>query len=548
MTTRLAKAGLVTLIGALTFGAYPAAQDTDVPYARVLLISIDGMHASDLDWYVSTHPFSTLASLTAHGRTYTNAAATRPSDSFPGMLAMVTGGTPHSTGVYYDDSWDRSLSVAGAPVPPCPAGAEVTWKQNLDVQPYPAFATFNDYAAYWRTHAGAIDPARLPRDPAAGCARVFPHQYPRVNNVFEVIKAAGGRTAWSDKHPAYEFLNGPSGTGLDDLYTPEIAIPPVTGITITNSFYLTMQYDNLKAEAIVHEIQGLDHSGLNAVGVPTLFGMNFQAVSVGQKLKAEQYPSPPADSTLVGGYAKNLDGTLTPKNGLQAALDNTDAAIGSMVAALNGAGLADSTLVIISAKHGNSPMDPTTLVKLPVSSITNIVTNALGPGLVAQVSADTGPLVWLTPAGQLLTTQIADAFNNSITSGNPAHLQGVLTGSDLIAMFADPATDPRAPDMILFPVPGTVYTTSGSKIADHGSFNDDDVHVALLVANPALPQKTINDPVETRQIACTILHALAMDCDALQSEQVEPSRALPNSDHKNADTSSGPSPSKPNKK
>ena len=68
----------------------------------------------------------------------------------------------------------------------------------------------------------SIDPLKLPRDPA-DCSRVFPHQFPRVNNVFELVKAAGGRTAWADKHPAYEFLNGPSGTGIDDLYTPEIA-------------------------------------------------------------------------------------------------------------------------------------------------------------------------------------------------------------------------------------------------------------------------------------------------------------------------------------
>jgi len=26
----------------------------------------------------------------------------------------------------------------------------------------------------------------------------------------------------SDKHPAYEILNGPSGTGVQDMFTPEI--------------------------------------------------------------------------------------------------------------------------------------------------------------------------------------------------------------------------------------------------------------------------------------------------------------------------------------
>jgi len=530
MTTRIGKAAILTVIGLLAFVATPAAQDdTDVPFTHVLLISIDGLHASDLDWYTATYPLSTLAQLRVHGRTYTNATATKPSDSFPGLLAMVTGGTPHSTGVYYDDSWDRSL--AGDVTKPCAPGVEVVWKQGLDTA-YPTFVTWTDYANYWATHAGALNPNKLPRDPSSSCASpIYPHQFPRVNNVFELIRAAGGRTAWSDKHPAYEFLNGPSNTGLDDLYTPEIATP-INGVTITNSFDLTMRYDNLKRDAILNEIAGYDHAGPpNVVGVPALFGMNFQAVSVGQKLSADQFPG--ADPSLVGGYTRDLDGNLIPRSGLVAALHNTDAAIGQMVSALSSHGLADSTLIIISAKHGNSPIDPATLAKRNVSTISTIV-NSVGSGLLALVVADTGPLVWLTPAGQAQIDSIVAAFNASIAGANPAHLAGVLAKDDLASMFADPLSDARAPDLVLFPIPGTVYTTTGSKIADHGSFDDDDVHVALLVSNPGLPSKTIDDPVETRQIACTILKALAMDCNGLQTEQTEPSKFLPHSNHKNA--------------
>src|SRR3989442_4447237 len=140
MTTRFVKTGLLTLVGLLALVASPAAED-DVPIARVLLISVDGLHASDVQGYVATHPESTLAQLSAHGRTYTNASAAKPSDSFPGLLAMVTGGTPKSTGVYYDDGYDRSVAPAlnPTPVPPAPCvagvpgpGARVQWKQNLD--------------------------------------------------------------------------------------------------------------------------------------------------------------------------------------------------------------------------------------------------------------------------------------------------------------------------------------------------------------------------------------------------------------------------------
>src|SRR4051812_46182883 len=474
---------------------------------HVLLLSVDGLHAADLDRFVATHPDSALAWLSARGRTYTRATSTTPSDSFPGLLAMVTGGTSRSTGVYYDDGYDRTLAAAtGA----CIAGARVQWKQNLDILPF-SFTT-------------SIDPLKLPRDPADRCmTSVYPHQFPRVNNVFELVKAAGGRTAWSDKHPAYEFLNGPSGTGIDDLYTPEITAP--SGTATTNSFALTMAYDDMKVAAILNEIRGLDHTGSNYVGAPSVFGMNFQAVSVGQKLKAEQLATAPA---VAGGY---LDAAGTPSAGLQATLDHTDASIAAMIAALGEQNLLSSTLVIVSAKHGNSPVDPATLVRTDPAQISAIV-NSVGPGL-AQLSADTGPLIWLKD--QSTTDAVVAALSASMTTGgNPARIAAILSGPSLTALFADPRTDSRAPDIMLLPIPGTVYTTSGSKIADHGGASEDDVHVALLVSNASMPSKTIDDPVETRQIACTILKALDLDCGGLMSEQMEPSKFLPHSNHPQA--------------
>src|SRR5438093_5606624 len=275
-TLKIAAVALACIAGFAT--AVRAVHEDDGDAARhVLLLSVDGLHASDLERFVATHPDSALAWLSASGRTYTNAKATMPSDSFPGLLAMVTGGTPRSTGVYYDDGYDRTLLASNATcVPGQPApGTRVQWKQNLDTLPFTSFQSF-------------IDEKKLPFNPA-DCSRVYPHQFPRVNNVFELVKAAGGRTAWSDKHPAYEFLNGPSGTGIDDLYTPEIAscdglLPCSSALVTTNFFSKTMAYDDMKVAAILHQIEGFDHTGTTPEAVPALFGMNFQAVSVGQKL------------------------------------------------------------------------------------------------------------------------------------------------------------------------------------------------------------------------------------------------------------------------
>jgi predicted AlkP superfamily pyrophosphatase or phosphodiesterase len=76
---------------------------------HALLISVDGLHALDVANYVAAHPDSALAELTSHGVTYSNARTPSLSDSFPGLLALVTGGSPISHGLFYDVSYNRSI-------------------------------------------------------------------------------------------------------------------------------------------------------------------------------------------------------------------------------------------------------------------------------------------------------------------------------------------------------------------------------------------------------------------------------------------------------
>ena len=76
------------------------AEADEVTFKRVLLLSVDGLHAVDLSNCVVARTCPHLAQLTETGITYTNAVTTKPSDSFPGMLAQVTGATSKSTGVF----------------------------------------------------------------------------------------------------------------------------------------------------------------------------------------------------------------------------------------------------------------------------------------------------------------------------------------------------------------------------------------------------------------------------------------------------------------
>ena len=280
---------------------------------HVLLLSLDGFHDFDLTNYIAAHPNSALAQVVARGSRYSNASAQTPSDSFPGTLAMTTGGSPRSTGVYYDVSWDNNLSPAGSDC--STRGALVPFNQTINFN-----ANTGDSVA-------DINPAKLPRDPDNGCSVVYPHQFLKVNTIYEVAHAAGLRTAVADKHPSYEILSGPSGTGIDDFYGPEFnaAKADITKI---------MANDELKVAAVLNQIDGLNHQGTASVGVPAIFGMNFQSPNIGQKFSG--YVDAAGTTPQTVATLGPLTGTAP---GLAQALDYVDGAIARMSSRIDSNGL-----------------------------------------------------------------------------------------------------------------------------------------------------------------------------------------------------------------
>ncbi|HWA72984.1 MAG TPA: alkaline phosphatase family protein [Polyangiaceae bacterium] len=449
---------------------------------RVLLISIDGFHASDLTRYLESRPDSTLARLAKLGVRYTKAAAPFPSDSFPGVLAWATGGTPRSTGVFYDISYDRSLAAPGSDC--STLGTVVDFSETVDVD------------SSQPDGGGGINPSALPRDPAAGCTPIFPHQYLRVNTLFEVLHDAGRRSAWSDKHLSYDVLRGPSGNGVDDLFDPEISA--VQSKVVSE----VQKYDASKLEAVVRQIHGQDHAG-HAASVPAFFGMNFQSVSAMQKAY---------------GYE---DAAGTPSDQLAAAIDGVDDSLKTLVNELDSQKLWASTLLIIGASHGQSPIDRTRAHRLPVSLIPGLVSE-VGSGLLAAATQDAVALLWLTDSSQ--APAVAEHL---LANKEQAGIDHVIFGSELSTMFGDPALDSRVPDVVVVVVTGTIYTDSGKKLAEHGGMSDDDRNVALLVVGGSPTPNVIDDPIETRQIAPTVLSALGLAPTSLKAVGLEQTSVLP---------------------
>lgn len=452
---------------------------------HVLLISVDGLHDSDLAGYIAANPTSAMAAMAATGVHYDHATSAMPSDSFPGLLALVTGGSPKSTGVFYDDMYDRNLSAAGSDC--STKGTEVVYDEALDINADAVDA------------GGGINEANLPRDPANGCAPVYPHSFLRVNTVFEVAKAAGMLTAWADKHPSYDLVNGPSGHGVDDLFTPEIAAGGTTdGVASTEA------YDDTKVAAVLNQIGGMTHDGKPAVGVPAIFGMNFQAVSVGEKTK---------------GY---MDAAGTPSPELADAFKHTDESLGKLVAALKTAGIDKETLVILTAKHAQSPIDPA-LHRIVDKKAIGAVLDTVAPGLAAQISADTSALIWLTDQ-----SKTADAAKALMAAKADLGIDEIYDAAKITAMFGDAMVDGRIPDLIIQPVNGVMYAKpTATKIAEHGGFGAEDTHVPVLISNPALAAATVSDAVATVNVAPTILAALGLDPASLLAVKAEGTTVLP---------------------
>ena len=521
---------LTALFAAAALSCVPTAataQSNNIEH--VLLVSVDGLHALDVANYISKNPQSAMAELASHGVTYSNAKTPSNSDSFPGLLALVTGGSPLSHGLFYDVSYDRTIFDPTNITCSGPAGNMMVFDESIDKY------TKNNLSE------NVIDPAKLPRarDAHGNCVPLYPHDALRTNTIFEVVKAHGGRTAWADKHPAYDLVNGPSGNGVDDLFTPEIT--NVNGLDNTHSVVCTVENDYKKVRAILNEIKGFTHDGKTSVGVPEVFGMNFQAVSVGQKLVTDNFDNScvadtnPAINQQPGGY---LDGSGTPTAVLAYAFQETDAALGKMIKALKSQGIYESTLFIVTAKHGQSPINPEKVNKPGhfadlVAALPNSGSSVAGAAIANANNCTTGPcgfvqdddiaLIWLQ--GQDATGQQVKDYLDA--NAVPLFIEEVMGGVELTLKFNDPAADSRTPDVIVQPIYGTIYTGSKTKNAEHGGFSFGDTNVGLIVSNPSFQSTVLKTPVTTAQVAPTILRELGISPNSLKSVQIEKTVVLP---------------------
>ncbi|MDQ6775832.1 MAG: alkaline phosphatase family protein [Actinomycetota bacterium] len=513
---------------------------------HVLLISIDGLHQSDLDWWVSHHPYSELAKLTYGGAQYTSAQTPVPSDSDPGMTAQMTGGDPRTTGVYYDVEYNHALFPPGTTsCTGTPPGANVVYDSpdDKDVTRLDAGQGLSglpgSILSMTSTPQDLLVPATFPVDPTT-CQPIAPNQYLKVNTIFNVAHDHGMLTAWSDKHPVYTSFNGPEGNGITDSFDPEIdsnalmpdGTPYPGPIAWTGDNAATMQYDDYKVQAVINWIDGWNHQHTQQVGTPAIFGMNFQTVSTAEKL--------PTSDNLMGG---DLPGTRTPGPLLQRALQYVNDRLARMDNEIQAQGLADSTAIIVSAKHGQSPQDPNQLTRIndgPIMDGVNAAWTARHPGappLVVAGTDDDAIMWWLSDTSPEAARFVKDylwshsATGNTVTGASRtlphSGLVKIYAGASAARFFGVPVSDPRHPDVWGVVQVGVVYTGGKGKIAEHGGNNPADRNVPIVVYGPGIEPQVSDQWVETTQIAPTIIHLLGLDSNDLQAVQIQGTQVLP---------------------
>jgi arylsulfatase A-like enzyme len=283
------------------------------------------------------------------------------------------------------------------------------------------------------------------------------------------VHAAGGYTAWIDKHPSYSMAAGPGGRGLDDFYSPEVSSSAVPLPGVRTSL-------------------GVPCAPLrDTVGAPSAWNSSFANIQCYDSLK---------------------------------------------VAALKRARIYDDTLLIVTAKHGDSPIDPTRYVadgnNTPATLLGSAIPYSESPLNTTGIGAteDDVSVLWLNK-GASVADALALLENDATAIGMGEIYYGPTLWLNYNVGGWDAGQDPRTPDIIVTPNVGVTYSGSTTMIGDHGGFARDDTNVLLLIANPRFRAQTVWSATTTAQVAPTVLEALALEPQALDAVRIEGTAVLP---------------------
>ncbi len=438
-------------------------------------------------------PDSQLATLAKEGIVYSGAKAANPSDSYPGTAAFVAGCSPRTHGLYWDDSYSRDLYPPGSDCTG-PIGTEVDLSEGIDID------------ASLLTGGGGFNISLLTQRLTSWgtCVPVFPFNYIRTNTIFEVARQNGLSTAYADKHLSYSFVDGPSGLGLVEGYFPEVSSAAATD-TAQNA------WDDLHWAALNNWLSGKYVNGSSTpFGSFNLVGANFQALTNAQTYVS--YVS--SNSTTTRSYA-------TPSANITAVLGHFDSKLAEFVSTLKAQGIWNETLLVIGSKQGQTPVDKSKLQFIDPQALIN----ATGVTVNFVTSADWA-LMYLNDSTDAYTAKANLLASNKAETA----VAEVLAGDEIRQYgWGDPFTDPRAPDLLVKGVYGTLFKKPKG-FEDHGGWYADDSDVLLMATSGcalANAGKQYGGRVDNQQVAVTLLEALGIPLAQLDGYRIEGTPSLP---------------------
>ena len=328
------------------------------------------------------------------------------------------------------------------------------------------------------------------------CQPIFPHDYLRVNTIFEVARGNGLNTVYLDKHPTYEFVNGPSGTGLTQGYFPEIG-------SVASTLAAQQAWEDLHWSALANITAGHYVNGTGSIDF-SLIGANFQALTWAQ--------------SNGGGYANGstLANPVFSPN-ITAALQRVDDRLATFMNQLKAAGKLESTLLILSSKQGQSPVDESSLKHIDPQ----LLINATGVE-ISFLTGDDAALIWLKKGSEAATAKA-----NLMAKAASLNIEYVVAGDEVWQYgFGNPRFDARAPDVVVYAKDGTLYSTN-KQTENHGAWIPDDLDVPLVFYNPTFTPANISLEVKTTQLAATMLSALGLPLAQLDAWRAEGAPVIP---------------------
>ncbi len=321
-------------------------------------------------------------SLVRGGVEYPNASTPIPSDSFPGMVAQVTGGDPAATGVYYDDTYNHALLPAGTTdCASAKPGTEVDFTEDLDKNKDSIDAGQglsglpNGILNMTGKPANADQPGQAagrPEDLQAGLPAQLPQGEHGLRGRHDRrVCAPRGRTSTrpttsstARPAPASRTCSPRRSTARCPVAPPVATGPPTTPTPASTTTY--------KVEAVLNEIDGYDHSAHR---------QGRHAGDLRHELPDRLHRREAADLRRTDRRLPRRRRDARPA-AVQFARTTSTRSSAAFVTELRRDDLDRSTTIILSAKHGQSPTEPAALTRIddgPLLDGLNAAWNAAAP-------------------------------------------------------------------------------------------------------------------------------------------------------------------------